>query len=617
MKKFNLVALAIILIASPIWSGWLQTTQAAYTATLTFANPANGGSKALDSNSRFTIDVNLSTASQDSVGTDVYVDFDSTKLDFVIGGSSIASLYPANQVIYPPSTPVFNPLPNRVAMGATKQTSNINGSGRFATLQFGLKSGVTIPTGDLQVAFSFYYISQGATTDSNITSTSITEPDLLAAPASATITLTTYVPIVQAPDITSILPISGTTAGGTPVTVTGTNFGTAGAVTFGGTAVTPSGRTNTSMTVTSPVHAAGDVYIVVTNSTTGLSSSPSDAHARYTYTAPTQTAPDITGIVPTSGTTAGGTPVTVTGTNFGTAGAVTFGGTAVTPTGRTDTSMTVTSPVHAAGDVYIVVTNSTTGLSSGPSDAQARYAYITPGSTAPSITTIVPNQGTEDGSTSVILTGTNFGTTEGTVTIGTQTVSASNVTWTSATSITFITPAYAVSGNLAVNVTITTNGGVNSNAVSYTYLDENGSGDQTTDGPNIAYLTPSSGMANADVTVTIVGTNFKPTGTTTGTVTFGNYTATILSWEDTQIRVYAPKLGAIPSDITHIVTVTRSDTKVDTDHYTYLAPASTGGTDGTTGDTTTPGSGMPTAVWFGLFSLNGGLAFLAKRKLFA
>ena len=597
MKKFNLVALAVILVASPLWSGWLQTTQAAYTATLTFANPANGASRALDANNRFTIDVMVNTAGQASIGADVLVDFDSTKLDFVAGGSAVANFYPANH--YGPSV-----SGNRVSMGATKQAggADINGSGRFATLQFGLKSGIALPT---NVQFSFYYIAQGNTIDSNITSTNIVEPDLLAAPAAATITLTAYVPPATAPDITSIVPASGTTAGSTSVVVTGTNFGTAGAVTFGGTAVTPTGRTDTSMTVTSPAHAAGDVYIVVTNSATGLSSGSADAQARYTYVAPA-TAPDITSIVPASGTTAGSTSVVVTGTNFGTAGAVTFGGTAVTPTGRTDTSMTVTSPAHAAGDVYIVVTNSTTGLTSGGADANARYTYVTPGSTTPSITNINPNQGPEAGGTSVVLTGTNFGATEGTVTIGGQTVNASNVTWTD-TSITFTTPAYPVSGNLGVNVSITTSGNVASNAVTYTYTDTNVV--QTND-PDIAYLNPNSGLADADVIVTIVGTNFKPTGTTTGTVRFGNYTATILSWEDTQIRVYAPKLGAIPSDISYTVTVTRSDGKYDTATYLYLAPASTGGT-----PTPTPASGMPNSVWAGLFGLNGGLAFLIKRKL--
>lgn len=504
MKKFNLVALAVILVASPLWSGWLQPTQAAYTATLTFANPANGSSKALDTNHRFTIDVNVNTAGQDSIGADVLVDFDATKLSFVAGGSSIANFYPANH---------YGPIVNgsRISMGATKQAGgdNVNGSGRFATLQFELGSAYwnNLP---INVQFSFYYIAQGNTTDSNIASTSISEPDLLAAPASATITLTAYVPAVTAPDITSLEP--------------------------------------------------------------------------------------------TSGTTAGGTPVIVHGNNFGTAGAVTFGGTTVTPTGRTDTSMTVTSPAHATGDVYIIVTNSTTGLSSNATDAQARYTYVTPGSTAPNITDINPTQGPIGGNTSVVLTGANFGTTEGTVTIGGQTVNASNVTPWADGSITFTTPAHSVG---SVSVSVTTNSGVNSNAVTYTYTD--GTSNITSD-PNIAYLTPSSGLANQDILVTIVGTNFKPTGLSNGTVRFGSYNATVVSWADTTIQVYAPKLGAIVSDITYDVVVTRSDGKYDTSSYTYLAPASTGGT------TTTP-SGMPSSVWFGLFSLNGGLAFLVKRKL--
>jgi len=507
MKKFNLVALAVILIASPLWSGWLQTTQAAYTATLTFANPANGVSRALDSNNQFTIDVNLSTAGQDSTGTDIYVNFDNNQLDFIMGGSSISSsLYPANSIMYPPSTPIVNPLPNRVAMGATKSGGganiNINTPARFATLQFGLKSGVTLPA---NVQFSFYYIAQGSTTDSNITSTSLSEPDLLAAPASATITLTAYVPPVQAPALTSLTPNNGPAAGGTPVVIAGSNFG----------------------------------------STQGASS-------------------------------------------------VKFGSTTVTPTAWSATSITAPSPLGTAGNSVQVTVATSAGTSNG---LPFTYNTVT---TSPNITNINPDQGTENGGTSVTLTGTNFGSTEGTVSIGGQTVSTSNVTWSN-TSIVFTTPAYSVSSDTPVNVSITTSGSQTSNTIPFTYLNEG----TTTNDPYISYLDPNSGLANVDVVVTIIGSNF---GTTSGSVTFGQYGANISSWTDAQIKVTAPKLGQIASSVTYEVKVTRSDGKYDTSYYTYLAPTSTGGT--------TTETGMPMGVWAGLISANGVLAFLVKRRFF-
>ncbi|MFA6398551.1 MAG: IPT/TIG domain-containing protein, partial [Patescibacteria group bacterium] len=160
-------------------------------------------------------------------------------------------------------------------------------------------------------------------------------------------------------------------------------------------------------------------------------------------------------------------------------------------------------------------------------------------------------------------------------------------------------PAVTAAGTAAVSVAGATG------SLTFTY-DAPGTTTDTTN-PDISYLDPTSGMADADVVVTIVGTHF---GTTSGTVTFGQYTATISSWTDTQIKVTAPKLGQIASSVSYEVRVTRSDGKYDTSYYTYLAPASTGGgTGGETADT-----GMPMGMWAGLISANGVLAFLVKRK---
>ena len=68
--------------------------------------------------------------------------------------------------------------------------------------------------------------------------------------------------------------------------------------------------------------------------------------------------PTITGVSPSTGTTAGGTAVTITGTDFATAASVTFGGTAATAvTVVGDTNMTVTTQAHEAGIVDVVITN--------------------------------------------------------------------------------------------------------------------------------------------------------------------------------------------------------------------------------------------------------------------
>lgn len=79
--------------------------------------------------------------------------------------------------------------------------------------------------------------------------------------------------------------------------------------------------------------------------------------------------PAVTGVSPSSGPTAGGTAVTVAGTNFTGATAVSFGGTAATSfTVASATSITAVSPTHAAGTVDVTVTSASGTSSTGTAD---------------------------------------------------------------------------------------------------------------------------------------------------------------------------------------------------------------------------------------------------------
>src|ERR1035441_3650598 len=106
--------------------------------------------------------------------------------------------------------------------------------------------------------------------------------------------------------VTSVSPNSGTTSGGTAVTITGTNFAAGATATFGGTAATNVVVTNSpTITAATPTGSAGAVAATVTNS-----NGPSGSLASgFTYMAP----PTVTGVSPTGGTTVGGTAVTITG----------------------------------------------------------------------------------------------------------------------------------------------------------------------------------------------------------------------------------------------------------------------------------------------------------------
>ena len=157
--------------------------------------------------------------------------------------------------------------------------------------------------------------------------------------------------------------------------MTGTNLTGATAVKFGSTAATNlTINSPTSITATAPAESAGTVDITVT--TPGGTSATSTAD-RYTYAA----APTVTSINPTSGPTAGGNSVTITGTNLAGATAVSFGSTTATSfTVNGATSITALDPAQSAGTVDVTVT--TPGGTSGTSAAD-RFTYNAPQPSSP------------------------------------------------------------------------------------------------------------------------------------------------------------------------------------------------------------------------------------------
>src|SRR5262249_9447190 len=130
-----------------------------------------------------------------------------------------------------------------------------------------------------------------------------------------------------APAVSGVSPSSGGTVGGTAVTITGANFTGASGVSFGTAAAASfTVLSDTALTATSPAAAAGAVDVTVTTPSGTSATSPAD---RFTYNA--TPAPAVTGVSPGSGTTAGGTLVTVTGTGFTDATDVLFGGQSAGP----------------------------------------------------------------------------------------------------------------------------------------------------------------------------------------------------------------------------------------------------------------------------------------------
>jgi len=89
-----------------------------------------------------------------------------------------------------------------------------------------------------------------------------------------------------APTVASISPATGSTAGGTVVTITGTDLTGATAVTIGGTAATLGTNTGTTLTVTTGARAAGAGLSVLVTTPGGTNA----ANTLFTYAVPTNVA---------------------------------------------------------------------------------------------------------------------------------------------------------------------------------------------------------------------------------------------------------------------------------------------------------------------------------------
>ena len=239
---------------------------------------------------------------------------------------------------------------------------------------------------------------------------------------------------VPAPTITSFAPTSGSV--GTNVTISGTNFTGATAVTFNGVSASFIATSDTAIQATVPAGATTGPLSVTTPGGTATSTN------NFTVVS----VPTITSFAPASGPV--GTSVTISGTNFTGATSVTFSGKGASFTVTSDTAIQATVP---------------TGATTGP------LSVTTPGGTAtstnnftvvsvPTITSFAPASGPVG--TSVTISGTNF-TGATSVTFSGK---GASFTVTSDTAIQATVPTGATTGPLSV----TTPGGTTTSANSFT-----------------------------------------------------------------------------------------------------------------------------------------------------
>jgi hypothetical protein len=348
--------------------------------------------------------------------------------------------------------------------------------------------------------------------------------------------------------VSSLGTTSGSTAGGTSVTITGTNFSGALGVSFGGVAADFTVNSDTSITATAPPNAAGTVDVVVTTYTGSSAVSSSD---HFTYNS--AGAPTVTQLATSTGTTAGGTLVGVTGYGFTGATSVSFGSVSASAfTVDSDTLITAIAPPEAAGTVDITVTTYGGTSATGSAD---HFTYSS--ASAPSVSGVTATSGTTAGGDTVVISGSNFTGATG-VTFGT--LGAASFTVNSDTSITATAPPQAAG---TVDVEVTTYAGTSAavTADHYVYTNVTGSA------PAVTGVSPNTGSTAGGQVVAVTGTGF--TGATG--VTFGGAAATAYTiYSDTSLSATAPAGSAGTVDV-KVTTNNGTSSAVAADQFTYLS----------------------------------------------
>ncbi|MHC5018507.1 MAG: IPT/TIG domain-containing protein [Planctomycetota bacterium] len=345
-----------------------------------------------------------------------------------------------------PSPSITSTLPTNGPV-SVQHTVTINGNNFFP--------GVTVTMGGLPATVNTSLLTLTrivVTTPSGVSSGSqpVVVTNTSGSPPTASTTYTFNPP----PTYASVSPTSGSTLGGTTITITGTNFLATPTVQIGGgflgSVTVQAGGTE--IVGVTPSGTAGSYSIIVTNPD---GQSVASGAGAFTLVPP----PTISNINPAFDVVAGGSSITITGTNFQTSPSnptVEFGsGNPGTVTSATATTIVVTAPASplaapGTGTVNVIVTNADTQsvtLTNG-------FTYSnTPNPTStnpasPTIDTLGNNPGTTTPAV-VTINGTNF-LPGATVTFGSSTASVSSIT---STQIVVTAPASSTTGQVTITVT--------------------------------------------------------------------------------------------------------------------------------------------------------------------
>jgi IPT/TIG domain len=339
------------------------------------------------------------------------------------------------------------------------------------------------------------------------------------------------------PTVSSVSPSSGSTAGGSAVTIDGSGFVKGATVKIGSKASSVTVRSETEITAVTPSGSAGSDEVVVSDERGSSSGGP-----RYTFVAPIP--PAVSSIAPAEGSTHGGTAVTIKGSGFVKGASVKIGSKASSVTVRSETEITAVTPSGFAGSDEVVVGDERGSSSGGP-----RYEFVAP--PVPTVSSITPAEGSTHGGTAVTIKGTAF-LAGATVKIGGK---ATSVKVRSETEITAVTPSYSAGRR---EVVVGDENGTTSGGPSFTYV--------APPAPTVSSISPAEGPTTGGSAVTIKGTGFLGGST----VKIGKAALSVSVRSATEITARTPSDWAGHDEV---IVSNENGSSSGGPSYTYVTPA--------------------------------------------
>jgi hypothetical protein len=319
----------------------------------------------------------------------------------IVGAAASAALGAGPTPIPGSPTPTRTPTPTAppVVAGLSPTAGSITGGTQVTIAGSNLAGAIGVSFGGIAAAITYDSSTgmivtsppeQAGTVDVAVTTSGGTS-------ALSTADRYTYSP--NPPAVSGVSPAGGLTTGGTSVSISGANLAGATAVDFGSVAASITSDSGTQIVATAPAQAAGTVDVTVT---TAQGTSATSAVDKFTYTIPP---PTVSSVTPATASTAGNTFVTIDGTGFSAASAVTFGTQAATAfTIVSPTQILATSPAGSAGPpVDITVTNAG-GTSQTNSGDHFTYSLTAPATITPVGSIVQQNNQPSVSTTSMPLT---------------------------------------------------------------------------------------------------------------------------------------------------------------------------------------------------------------------